>query len=112
MPKCAVSRSLDAFVTVVTSTCNGSAIALRLSMSSLSGPDGCVECASLLGHYEALTFEQARVHNSLDIAKLLCDRASTRRLTISAYSITATRDAARKAFTRHQAAVHDFSVAA
>jgi hypothetical protein len=75
-------------------------------------PGNCVECASLLGHYEALTFEQAQAHNSLDIAKFLCDRASTTKLTISAYAVTKRRDSARNALMQHRAAVHDLSAAA
>jgi hypothetical protein len=98
--------------TVVTATYDGTLIADYRGMSLSNVRGDCPECASLLGHYEALTFEQARVHNSLDIAKLLSDRASARKLTISAYAITKRRDAARNVLIQHQATVHDLSVAA
>jgi hypothetical protein len=66
----------------------------------------CVECALLLGKYEAATFEQAKIHNAMDIARHLGDRLATRRLTLEAYEVTARRHTARAVLMQHRDAAH------
>jgi hypothetical protein len=66
----------------------------------------CVECARFLAKYEAATFEQARIHNALDLALLIGDYPSTRHIKIEAYAVTARRNNARAAFAEHQEAAH------
>ena len=62
----------------------------------------CESCTRLLSKVEALTFEQARVHNSLYIANLSSDRASARKLTLRAYEINKQRQEAREALQIHR----------
>ncbi len=66
----------------------------------------CLECDRLQSQYEAATFEQAKIHNALDIASQLRDPASTRRLTLEAYEVTARRRKTRAAVAQHRRAVH------
>jgi len=73
-------------------------------MSSTSSE--CLECDRLLSQYEAATFEQARVHNALEIANHIRDRAVTRRLTLEAYEVTARRRNARAALAEHHELIH------
>ena len=62
----------------------------------------CESCTRLLSKVEALTFEQARVHNSLYIANLSSDRASARALTLRAYEVNKQRQEAREALEIHR----------
>lgn len=66
----------------------------------------CLECARLLGKYEAATFEQAKIHNALGIAERSGDRTSTRRLTLDAYDVTSRQRNARAAFEQHRETCH------
>jgi hypothetical protein len=79
-----------------------------LGMDSNANIEQCLDCARLLGRYEALTFEQARIHNWLDLSRIGTDRKETKRLTLLAFDVTARRDEAREAFREHQVAGHDF----
>jgi hypothetical protein len=63
----------------------------------------CEDCTRLLSKVEALTFEQARIHNSLNIADLCGDRFSARKLTLRAYEINKERQDARDALAIHEA---------
>ncbi len=69
-------------------------------------PQDCQECDRLVSQYEAATFVQVKIHNQLDIACRLRDRALTRRLTLEAYEITARRTTAREALARHRQSAH------
>lgn len=66
----------------------------------------CPECDRLLAQYEAATFEQAKIHNALDIASSIRDRDSRRRLTLDAYEVTARRRGARAALNQHRQRAH------
>jgi len=78
-------------------------------MSSNRMSDACLECALLLGKYEAATFEQAKIHNALDRAQHLNDPISARRLKLEAYDITARRRSSLDAYEQHQDAAHRFA---
>jgi hypothetical protein len=66
----------------------------------------CPECGRLLSQYQAATFEQAKIHDALDEANYLRDRASSRRLTLEAYEVTSRRRGARAALARHHESAH------
>jgi hypothetical protein len=66
----------------------------------------CAKCVRLLSEYEAATFEQAKIHNALDIVQHREDRLSCRVLKLEAYAITARRNGAHAAFVQHQEIEH------
>lgn len=67
---------------------------------------GCLECANLQSKYEALVFEQARIHNRLDIAEHVGDPILLRCLKLEAYQVTNRIKEARLALTGHDNAEH------
>jgi hypothetical protein len=67
---------------------------------------GCFECDRLLKTYEAATFEQARIHNAMDIASHMHDALETRRLTLDAFAVTDRRRTARAAMKQHYRETH------
>lgn len=69
----------------------------------------CVECALLLGKFEAATFEQARIHNALDRAQHFNDLISARRLKLEERYITARRRSSLDAYEHHQDAAHSYA---
>jgi hypothetical protein len=84
---------------------SGSARALSLVVSgAYEIKDDCTGCAYLLSKYEAATFEQARIHNELDLAERL--RIPTQSLKLEAYEVTARRNSARAAFQQHHQTAH------
>jgi len=91
-------------------TRNGNSRAwISVMNSSYDLADGCPKCVRLLSEYEAATFEQARIHNSLDIVQHCEDRLSSRVLKLEAYTITARRNGAHAAFLQHQEIEHRFA---
>ena len=88
-------------------SCDGNSRAFLSSViSSYNIADECAECTYLLCKYEAATFEQAKIHNALDIAEYLQDRLSTRLIKLEAYEVTARRGSACSALVRHQRLAH------
>jgi hypothetical protein len=73
---------------------------------------GCFECERLLKTYEAATFEQARIHNAMDIAGCMRDAFETRRLTLDAFAVTNRRRTARAAMKQHYREAHQVAAGA
>jgi hypothetical protein len=69
----------------------------------------CIECSRLLARYEAATFEQARIHNALDLAERCGDYTSTRYLKLEAFAVTARRNDAHAAYVEHEKKDHRFA---
>lgn len=71
-----------------------------------SASSECPECDRLLSQYQSATFEQAKIHDALEEANYVRDRASTRRLTLEAYEVTSRRRGARAALAKHHETAH------
>jgi hypothetical protein len=67
----------------------------------------CVECAHLLGKYEAATFEQAKLDSAWEMALYSNEPLSARLLYFEAELAAIRRSSARATFVQHQNAAHE-----